>query len=357
MKRRIIILLLIFTMLMIPAGVALASHAADTVVEAGDVIPNDIVLFDDNLEIQAGAIVNGDIVIYDGDANIAGTVRGDVVLFDGDLTVAETAVLSGECVLWNGVVTDNTTSGISCTNLDSLVPESVANFVNTLPDRPRFVPRVEEIRPSGWRIFTNGVAESAARSLLFGLLAFAVATLLPQHMARIEDTLRQKPVVSGTVGLLTFFAVPFLVLLLLPVSIILIFVCIGLLGFPLMAAMTIGLVAATALGWVTAGNVVGRRLANRLNLTNRSLPVTAALGTMVLTFVLGFLGAIPFVYGESVVVLAIMWVGLGATALTKFGTRAYTNLGTGAKVLLQEDPEKVTAVLETLPDDDNTLDE
>lgn len=43
--------------------------------------------------------------------------------------------------------------------------------------------------------------------------------------------------------------------------------------------------------------------------------------------------------------MAIVALGLGATALTKFGTRAYPLVA--APVLNQE---KITAVLETLPD-------
>jgi len=168
--------------------------------------------------------------------------------------------------------------------------------------------------------------------------------------------MRRKPFASGTVGFLTSLAVPILIVLLIPISIVLILACfIGLLGFPLMFALGMGLVAAGVLGWIAMGNIVGQRLANFLNLSNRSLPVTAALGTVVLTFVLGFLSAIPFVIGESVVILAIMWAGIGAAALTKLGTQPYPLLATAAPAASNE--EKVTAVLETLPDDANTLKE
>ena len=110
-----------------------------------------------------------------------------------------------------------------------------------------------------------------------------------------------------------------------------------------------GMVAASFLGWFTAGNIAGEFLAEKLQLQNRSQPITTALGTAVITFTIGFLGAIPFMIGESVIWMVVMALGLGATALTKFGTRAYPLVA--APVVNQD---KVTAVLDTLPDDANT---
>jgi hypothetical protein len=110
-------------------------------------------------------------------------------------------------------------------------------------------------------------------------------------------------------------------------------------------ALILGTVAAGFLGWFTVGNIVGEFLATRLNLKTISQPATTALGTMAITFTLGFLGAVPFVIGESLIWMTIVALGLGATALTKFGTRAYP-IVTGPVV----NQDKVTAVLNTLPD-------
>ena len=43
---------------------------------------------------------------------------------------------------------------------------------------------------------------------MMGILAFVVASFVPKQMNRIQTTIRQKAVVSGTVGLLTAAAVP-----------------------------------------------------------------------------------------------------------------------------------------------------
>jgi len=348
MQRRFLLFLALLLALAIPTSVVLAAPATQTVVGDEDVIRNDVVLFNDDFELKAGGRVNGDVILFNGKADIAGTVTGDVVLFNGNLTLADTAVLNGECVLFNGTTEGEGASSYSCTNLDVMLPTGITNFVNKLADTSDFNPvtAVEVERPSPFGHFVGGTAAAIARSLLFGLLAFAAASLMPQPMLRIEEALRQKPVASGAVGLLTAFSMPFVVGILALVSAVLILACgLGLLGFPIIIVMVLGMVAAGFLGWFTVGNIVGEFLAERFNLKTRSQPATTALGTIVITFTLGFLGAIPFVIGEGLIWIAIVALGLGATALTKFGTRAYPLVA--APVVNQD---KVTAVLETLPD-------
>ena len=94
--------------------------------------------------------------------------------------------------------------------------------------------------------------------------------------------------------------------------------------------------------------LLGERLAGAMKLTNRSLPVVAALGTVVLTLVTGAMSELPFLLGGwlwTIAAFVIGSAGLGAVALTKFGTRAYP-IGAGV------DSDKVAAVLETLPVED-----
>ena len=349
MQRRFLLFLGLLLVLAIPTSVVLAAPAAQTVVNDEDVIRNDVVLFDDDFELKAGGRVNGDVILFNGTADIAGTVTGNVVLFNGNLTLADTAVLNGECVLFNGTTVGEGASSYTCTNLDVMLPEGIANFVGELASYSDFAPSptVEVRRPSPFALFVGGTAAAIARSLLLGLLAFAAASLIPQPMRRIEEALRKKPVASGAVGLLTAFSMPFVITILALVSAVLILACfVGLLGFPIIIAMILGMVAAGFLGWFTVGNIVGEFLAERFNLKTRSQPATTALGTVVITFILGFLGAIPFVVGESLIWMVIVALGLGATALTKFGTRAYPLV---AVPTLNQD--KITAVLDTLPDE------
>jgi len=74
--------------------------------------------------------------------------------------------------------------------------------------------------------------------------------------------------------------------------------------------------------------------------------VTAALGTAVLTFAVGLLGALPFIVGEGLITIILGSIGLGAASLTRLGTRPYP------LVPVVENADKVRAVLETLPVDE-----
>ena len=340
MKRFAVILLLLF-MLLATAGIVLAAQPFDTIVEEGEVINNDVIVFEGDVEIKEGATVNGDVIVFNGNARVAGAINGDLVLFNGDLAAAGSAMLDGDCVLLNGSLNTDAESSLSCSNVEGfpfVVPGLLNDFRLALPARPEPVGR-----PFMGDTFFAGVVTAAGRSLLLGLLAFVVASLLPKQMSRVSEAVRSRPLASGAVGLLTAVAVPSLAVLLLIISVVLIIVCIGLLGFPLVFTILLILAAAALFGWISVGNVLGQRLVDSFRLKNRSRPVTAALGTAILTFMLGLMGALPVVFGAGLLTFLALCVGLGATALTKFGSRPYPD------VTVTEDKAKVTAVLETLP--------
>lgn len=357
-QKRIFTLLTVFLLLLVTTSAVLAQSDEGTVVEADETIRNDIALFGEDLIIEEGATVNGDIALFGGNATIAGDVNGDIVLFGGNLTTASTAVINGECALLGGNLTDDTDEGINCTaasfgaNFAPVISDWAARFDPPIPPpvpEPPYVPE-PGYRPSGTRQFLGGVAETAGQTLVMALLAFGVASLLPNHLTQAEAAARRKPMTSGAIGVLTAVAFPVLLTLLAITSAILLFVCIGILGFPIIFLLAVGFVAAMILGWITMGDLVGRWLAERMNLQNRSLPVTAALGTAALTFGIGLIGAIPFMIGEGLISIVIGSIGLGAVALTRMGTRPYPLYA--AHTPTTENPDKVNSILETLPVED-----
>jgi hypothetical protein len=372
--KRLILTLVILLLLVLPLGTALADPLADTVVAEGEVINNDIIVFDGDLEIQQGAVVHGDVIVFNGNAQIAGTIDGDLVLFNGDLNAAEGAAIRGECVLLNGSVAAGSILG--CTAVEG---EAFTGFLQKLPVIPPLptipaippvptVPPLPEVpaapespvAPAKPAVpappavvernertslgFAANMARSFGTSFLLALVAAAVALLFPAHLQQVTDTVRRKPLASGAVGLLTSVAVPSVVVLLLIVSAILTLICIGLLGFPLALFILLALGAAGVMGWIAVGTWLGQRFFQR---KGRSLAMIAALGTFVLTFLLHMLNLIPIMIGESILVTFIGLIGLGAVALTQFGTKPYPRGGEGE--IMTSNAEKVAAVLETLP--------
>ncbi|MCX6025837.1 MAG: hypothetical protein NTY23_06225, partial [Chloroflexi bacterium] len=132
----------------------------------------------------------------------------------------------------------------------------------------------------------------------------------PGQTARVAHaSLRHAPL-SGALGLLTAVVAPGLLILL----------AITLCLIPVAALGAVLLLAAVVFGWIAIGVEVGNRLAQVLKWKLHPA-ASAALGTLVLTLVLDFIGIVPCVgWLGSAIVGAI---GLGAVVLTRFGARTY----------------------------------
>lgn len=357
--KRITVIFTFLLLLLVPAGVTLAASAYDKVIEEDETSNGEVTLFGENLEVAAGGKINGDVVLMGGNAILDGTINGDLVIFGGDLTVSDTAVITGDCILFGGRMIGAEDSTISCDNMGEfqlVLPNALDNLrlprwpmMPEVPAPPHQVdpPTMPQYRSSFWA----DLGAVISRTLILGVLAFIAGALLPNQLERVSLAVRKQPVVTATVGMLTAAAGISLIALLAAVSGLLILLfCLGLLGFPVVFFLAVLLAAAILFGWVAIGYLLGRRLAKRFGFSNRTAAVNAALGTAVLTLALGLVGLLPFFLGGFMGFL-LTWlvaaIGLGATALTQFGTRTYpAGAGSGSS-------DKVTSVLETLPDEDD----
>ena len=167
MMKRYTVALLLLLFILIPSGVAFAGGATDRVVGPDDVIPNDVTIFDDDLEVQDGGRVNGDVVVWNGNAVISGTIRGDLVIINGNLDVSDTAEIRGECVVVNGQLNGDEETDVPCTVVTGL-PEipGLGNVLNGVPDVA--TPSTPVERPES---FWVNMAEAVGRTLLFGILS------------------------------------------------------------------------------------------------------------------------------------------------------------------------------------------
>lgn len=353
--KRIVFLSIILLLVLVPTGYAIASPF-DRIIRDGETVDGDISIVSDRLVVEEGGVVDGDVAVFSGSADIAGEITGDVTVFggelvlsgavDGDLVVfggelelAEGAGVSGSCVSMGGGILDES-DGISCSSFGERfgaaglfhfppIPEWEERPPS--PEQPQMEPpEVEaptpprvDVRPPSLaaRIghqFLN-IGEVIGRSVLMGILALIVTAIFPRQLQQVTSTVRNKPAASGAVGFLTAIAGPSIIVLLL---VVLAITCVGLLLYPAVFLLALALFAALIMGWIAVGDVLGRMILGRLN-ANQSLPLTAALGTGLLTLVFGILGLIPFIWGESLVVILLASVGLGAVTLTQFGVKRY----------------------------------
>lgn len=370
MKRRVLIpiaLALLFMLALAPAAFA-APGQDDTVIGENEVVNNDVVVLDGDLKVGEGAVVNGDVVVFNGDAVVDGRINGSLTLFNGDLEAGQGASVTGECVLLNGDVDGSEGLG-KCTAVKNLeLPPFAMPAIPAIPALPAMpeiapvptIPAVPEMpepvvppvspmpdrQSDGPSAFAR-LAGIAASALMFGFLAMLAAAIMPNQLRQIVGVARSKPLVSGMAGVLTAVAVPSLIVLLIPLSILLTLVCIGLLGFPIMFLLAVGLVVGTLLGWIAAGTWLGVRLFGRGK--DDRIVRSAALGTMTLTFAIGALTLVPFVFGESLLVFVIASIGLGAVALTQFGMKPYPRRPEVGASGGGPDAGKVETVINTLP--------
>jgi hypothetical protein len=365
-----IFILLLIVLAVVPAGSAFAGTLTDRIIKEGEVVDEDVAVYGGNLIIENGAMVNGDVVVFGGHAEISGTIDGDVAIFGGDaeltgavvgdlvifggsMNVSSTAEVDGECALLGGSISGDGQADINCSAFVEDFPFRFTDSMNippipAVPEAPAIpeIPTYTPPRVSPVGLFFSGVGEIAGRSLMLGLLALIVAALIPNQLNQVSQVIIRKPVASGTVGVLTAMAGPFAIAIVAAVSTFLIILCgLGLLGYPIVLILSIALAFGLLMGWIAVGTLIGERLAGAMKLKNRSLPVAAALGTIVLTLLVSSMSELPFLLGGwlwSIAAVVIGCAGLGAVALTKFGTRVYP-------VIAEARGEKVSAVLETLP--------
>jgi hypothetical protein len=335
--------LLTVLLLALTVSVTFAGNSFTRTVGAGETVNEDVTVFNDDLEVLVGGTINGDVVVMSGDAYVAGTVIGDLVLFNGDLTLESSATIDGDCVLLNGEQINIDGVNISCVTSGELPLFSIPG-VPGAPEAPK-LPTLDVVsQPS--RSVAGTIATIIGNMLVVGILAAIAAAIVPDHLRRIASAAQEKPVSTGTVGVLTVVAVPALMVLLAVISALLVIVCIGLLGIPLLILIAVAFAAAIVLGWIAVGKLIGDVAAKALKLKTPSLIVRTVLGVLLLTLVIALLNT--FTVGAVIAAFATFILGamgLGAVTLTKFGTKPYPRIA-------EPDEDKLNSVMETLPPDD-----
>jgi len=371
-NRKIFAAIFILILLVVPLSTASAAQEYDRIIRSGETVHEDVVIFGGSLLIEDGAVVIGDVSVFGGQALINGMVDGDVVIFGGETTVAgsvsgdlvvfggalhsdSTADVDGDCILIGGTVTGD--GGGGCTEVGQfpnfvfpgLVEPVIPRSVPDVPDVPR-QPETPVRTVNSDRNFFGAIGTAIGWSFLNGILALVIAYVAPNHLGQVEYTLRNKTVAGGVVGVLSMIAIPSIMVIIFILSAILTIVCIGLLGWPILLILGIGFLVALLVGWVAAGNLLGQRLVLWFKFRNQSLPVTAALGTAVLSLAASLMSNLPFWLGGwfwSILAFLILSAGLGSVALTRYGSRPFP-----ARMATNHD--KVDFVMETLVVDDDT---
>lgn len=312
--RRSLVMLLAAVALLLLAPPALADGRGHTVLgqqytlAAGERLNGDLVVLGGSARLRPGSVVDGNVTAMGGETVIEGRVRGDVVAVGGTVELGADAEIEGDMVAFGTVRRhgdaivrgDLITGPVAARRFDALSRMFSGSMSPASP--PAAASRPAEdwswLGTIARQILTLGTALAAA----------ALASMLfPANLARITEAMRVAWLQSAGVGALTGVVA----LVLAPVLAI---TCIGL---PISVVLLVALGVSVLLGGSGAGQLLGARMARVANLRIASPLAETMLGVGIITLAamlpcLGLLVALP----------VAAW-GLGAVALTRFGTRTF----------------------------------
>jgi len=311
-----ILTLLLFLSLAVPA---LADDGGDQVVflgdhvviDSGEEVDGNVVVFGGSVEVRESGRVRGDLVAIGGEAAVNGRIDGSLVVVGGSLRLLPDATVHEDLVTFG--------AESSLAEGARVLGQRIEGLRWRVPETWTW-PWLSE--PWAWRgvrtqpvSLFSGLAGSlvrwVGRTLAWMALGLVILLLLPKQTALVEHTVSTVPLPSAGVGLLTFVVL----LLLVPLLVV---ICIGI---PVAVILAIAFLAALVLGRVAIGAFVGRRLflALRAEPTQPLLEVAVGIGLVELVTSVPCLGGL--------LAGAISLAGLGAVVLTRYGTMAYQPWG------------------------------
>jgi cytoskeletal protein CcmA (bactofilin family) len=279
--------------------------------ENGQRLDGDLAVFGGTATLEENSKVDGNVFIAGGSLFVDGEIDGDVVAFGGSITLDDDAVVRGNINTVgaslsradNAVVEGDIKSGQpEDYNLD-IKPPIIMPFSGFNDTQSDGLSRISNfLKPVGrvlW-VFMQAFAAAALAALL--------ALLLLENTERVAGAIIREPIVAGGLGLLTIIVAPMLLIILL------ITIClapVGIVGF-----LLLGL--AILYGWIALGLEIGRRMENSLK-QHWAPPVSAGIGTFILSLVSSLVGIIPCV--GWVLPFLVSMVGLGGVLISRFGTQ------------------------------------
>ncbi len=269
----------------------------------GQTIKN-LVIFGANAVIMQDSTVTGNIAIFGGNLSISGTVQGGITAFGGNITVTDTGVVIG---------TINAIGGNRFISPNAKVGQVTTNFGQIqLPT---------DIFPFGQSVFFNPAISFVGAvfiSLIMAALAVVIALFLPTPTNNVARTITGEPVISGGVGILTIIVAPVIVVVL----------AITILLLPLALLFILVFGVTLIFGWIALGLAVGDRLAE-LFTTRWAIPVSAGIGTLVLSLVASLVLAITGGNFWTLcciglpVILLLNIITLGGVVSSRYGGQVY----------------------------------
>jgi hypothetical protein len=255
-------------------------------------VPGHLVVVDGVVDLPAGSRVAGSLLVLGGEIDLAGAVEGDLTIFRGTVRFHRSAFIRGDLNAGGGHLLDweqAEVSGEVTENIGFEIPVEMLG-ANRSPG--------EKLR------------RAVISSLILAGAAFLGLRFVPRVFWRAGTAAVSYPVVSGSLGLLVYLVGPILVVQMIFTAVLIPAAAVGV----FLGLLTVGW------GLIALGLKAGSRISGKAGMS-ASLPVQAAAGSFLVSFVLQLLNWIPVLGG--LLALGVSAAGLGGVLLTRFGTRTF----------------------------------
>ncbi len=361
MKQKLLSLLLGVALMLVFTAPALAQgpfgddgrvvFGENFTLESGQSLNGDLVVFGGNVTTEADSTVNGNLAVFGGNVTMEGTVDGDVAAIGGNVTingkiegdiaslggnvtVSESADIQGDIASFGGrvdIAEGASVDGDVKEGLDSHGDNSRGDEqhraeppIPPVPPQPDFSGRNWD--NEGFSFF--GTVASIIGEILWttvmlfilGLISWLVAAFMPEQILNVRRTISDSTALSFGLGFITN-VVAIVVGVVLLITICLAFI-------PILAYIFLAIAA--LFGWIVIGHMLGERLLEAIGRRDSGIVMSSVVGVVVLTLltnmpVIGSIPCIGWIFGFVgwIIGTVLMFTGLGAVLLTRFGFREY----------------------------------
>jgi hypothetical protein len=283
------------------------------VLRANETLSGDVTIVARQVELEAGSKVDGILsIIAAGSVAMDGEVNGNLSILAASTHLGKSFRLSGnlsvcsrEYVL-DPAATISGSQNTGCSQLGSVLGgASRSSDGSPKIDLPFFGGLNDSLITRLFRVIVTACGLAA--------LAALAAAVFPRQINRLTGTAMTSAATT------TFFGYVLSMVLTVGLTCLI---------SPLFGLMWLLIIAGLLAGWIAVSVPVGKMILYRLHLTPTPM-VAAAVGTLTLTLVQGFLSLIPGINLIGWLMLIILGsAGFGSSLLTRFGTRPYPEIVT-----------------------------
>jgi hypothetical protein len=291
----------------------------DFTLEAGERVSGDLVVFNGDVMLEDGSAVDGNVIIWNGSADVDGSIGEELVVSNGAITLGENARVDGNIVCsWSCDIDKDEDAYVGGSMIEAAPMHDLEfEYLDSIKVPTPSVPSSNfwDSAPARVLRWLFKVARGIAGVLVVALVGGIVALMWPEPTRRVGRTINQQPLASLGIGILAAVAA---VVLIVGLTITICLSPVALLG---------GLLLGVAIffGWISLGALLGEQLLKALKVKEITPLWAAALGTLILSAVAGGLSGFACLAPLGWLISLILGAaGLGAVAMTQFGTNDYT---------------------------------